>query len=554
MKTATSNSGATAHPQTNESQTRKVVVGATLGTFFEWYDFYLYGALAVVIGKNFFASTTPLEAYIFGLLAFGAGFIVRPFGALVFGRLGDMVGRKYTFLITILVMGLSTFAVGLLPGYETIGIAAPIILIGLRLLQGLAIGGEYGGAAVYIAEHSPENKRGGYTSWLQTAFIFGLVLSLTVILGCRLSMTPEDFDSWGWRVPFLLSIVLVAISVGIRMKLHESPVFSKMKAEGTLSKAPIRESFGNWRNLKLVLIVLFGLQAGQAVITNCVIYATLFVANTLRVEPVTASWLTIAGLLLGVPFYVIFGYLSDRVGRKPLFLIALLLGAVTLFPVFKGLTHYANPGLESAQASAPVTVVADPTTCSVQFNPTGTSKFTSPCDVAKAALVRRGVPYSNEAAASGANASIKVGAQVIPSYDGAKADAADAAAVFNKAVGNALEQAGYRAKADPARINYVMIVMLIVYLQFLTGMIFGPMAAALVEIFPTRIRYTSMSLPYHIGNGWIGGLMPATIVAIQAATGSIYDGLWYPTVIAAAGFLLCLVFVPETKNRRLDSA
>ena len=554
MEISISNPGAVPHPQSKESSTRLVVVASTLGTVFEWYDFYLYGALAVAIGKNFFASTTPLEAYIFGLLAFGAGFIVRPFGALVFGRLGDMIGRKYTFLITILVMGLSTFAVGLLPGYETIGIAAPIILIGLRLLQGLAIGGEYGGAAVYIAEHSPENKRGFYTSWLQTAFIFGLCLSLSVILGCRLSMTPSDFESWGWRLPFLLSLILVAISVGIRMKLHESPVFAKMKAKGTLSKAPIRESFGNWRNLKLVLIVLFGLQAGQAVITNAVIYATLFVANTLRVEPVTAGWLTIAGLLLGVPFYVIFGLLSDRVGRKPLFLIALLLGAVSLFPVFKGLTHYANPGLEAAQTSAPVMVVADPTTCSVQFNPTGTSKFTSPCDVAKAALVRRGVPYSNEAAPSGANASIKVGTQVITSYDGAKADAADAAAVFNKAVGNALEQTGYRAKADPARINYVMIVVLIVYLQFLTGMIFGPMAAALVEIFPTHIRYTSMSLPYHIGNGWIGGLMPATIVAIQAATGSIYDGLWYPTVIAAAGFLLCLIFVPETKNRRLDAA
>ncbi|MGJ7558401.1 MFS transporter [Variovorax sp. RB3P1] len=535
------------------SKARLVVIASTLGTVFEWYDFYLYGALAVIIGTNFFASTTPLEAYIFGLLAFGTGFVVRPFGALVFGRLGDMVGRKYTFLATILIMGLATFAVGLLPTHASIGIWAPIILIGLRMLQGLAIGGEYGGAAVYIAEHSPKGRRGGYTSWLQTAFIVGLCLSLSVIIGCRLSMSAESFEAWGWRVPFLLSMVLLAISVWIRMKLHESPVFTEMKSTGALSKAPIRESFGNWRNLKLVLIALFGLQAGQAVVVNAgPIYSSLFLVNTLRVDPITATTLSTIGLLLGAPFYVIFGYLSDRIGRKPPILAALLLGAVSLFPVFHGFTHFANPQLEAAQARAPVVVVSDGQTCSFQFNPTGTSRFTSTCDTAKGALVRRGIPYSNESAPVGTPAVIRVGDQMLPSFDGASADAKVIGAAFEKALEAALERAGYRASADPGQINHVMIVLLIVYLQLLAGMAFGPMAAALVEMFPARIRYTSMSLPYHIGNGWIGGLLPATIVAIQAATGSIFDGLWYPVLIAGAGFVLCWLFVPETRDRPLD--
>ena len=536
------------------SKARHVVIASTLGTVFEWYDFYLYGALAVIIGKNFFASATPLEAYIFGLLAFGTGFVVRPFGALVFGRLGDMIGRKYTFLATILIMGLATFAVGLLPTYSSIGSFAPAILIGLRMLQGLAIGGEYGGAAVYIAEHAPPGQRGGYTSWLQTAFIVGLCLALGVILGCRLAMSPEAFETWGWRVPFLLSMVLLAISVWIRMKLHESPVFAEMKSAGALSRAPIRESFGNWRNLKLVLIVLFGLQAGQAVVTNAgPIYSSLFLVNTLRVDPVTATTLSTIGLLLGAPFYVIFGYLSDRIGRKPIVLASLVLGAVSLFPVYHGLTHFANPALEAAQARSPVVVAADPARCSFQFNPVGTSRFTSSCDVAKSALVRRGIPYSNEAAAPGTTAVVRIGTLSLPAYDGAAADAKERAAAFDQALGKALEDAGYRASADPAQINHLMIVLIIVYLQLLTGMAFGPMAAMLVEMFPARIRYTSMSLPYHIGNGWIGGLLPATVVAIQAATGSIFDGLWYPVLIAGAGFVLCWLFVPETRDRPLDS-
>ncbi len=554
MQASARNASATPAHAPSPAKARHVVIASTLGTVFEWYDFYLYGALAAIIGKNFFASATPLEAYIFGLLAFGTGFVVRPFGALVFGRLGDMIGRKYTFLATILIMGLATFAVGLLPTYSSIGSFAPAILIGLRMLQGLAIGGEYGGAAVYIAEHAPPGQRGGYTSWLQTAFIVGLCLALGVILGCRLAMSPEAFETWGWRVPFLLSMVLLAISVWIRMKLHESPVFAEMKSAGALSRAPIRESFGNWRNLKLVLIVLFGLQAGQAVVTNAgPIYSSLFLVNTLRVDPVTATTLSTIGLLLGAPFYVIFGYLSDRIGRKPIVLASLVLGAVSLFPVYHGLTHFANPALEAAQARSPVVVAADPARCSFQFNPVGTSKFTSSCDVAKSALVRRGIPYSNEAAAPGTTAVVRIGTLSLPAYDGAAADAKERAAAFDQALGKALEDAGYRASADPAQINHLMIVLIIVYLQLLTGMAFGPMAAMLVEMFPARIRYTSMSLPYHIGNGWIGGLLPATVVAIQAATGSILDGLWYPVLIAGAGFVLCWLFVPETRDRPLDS-
>jgi MFS family permease len=554
MQASARNASATPAHAPSPAKARHVVIASTLGTVFEWYDFYLYGALAAIIGKNFFASATPLEAYIFGLLAFGTGFVVRPFGALVFGRLGDMIGRKYTFLATILIMGLATFAVGLLPTYSSIGSFAPAILIGLRMLQGLAIGGEYGGAAVYIAEHAPPGQRGGYTSWLQTAFIVGLCLALGVILGCRLAMSPEAFETWGWRVPFLLSMVLLAISVWIRMKLHESPVFAEMKSAGALSRAPIRESFGNWRNLKLVLIVLFGLQAGQAVVTNAgPIYSSLFLVNTLRVDPVTATTLSTIGLLLGAPFYVIFGYLSDRIGRKPIVLASLVLGAVSLFPVYHGLTHFANPALEAAQARSPVVVAADPARCSFQFNPVGTSKFTSSCDVAKSALVRRGIPYSNEAAAPGTTAVVRIGTLSLPAYDGAAADAKERVAAFDQALGKALEDAGYRASADPAQINHLMIVLIIVYLQLLTGMAFGPMAAMLVEMFPARIRYTSMSLPYHIGNGWIGGLLPATVVAIQAATGSIFDGLWYPVLIAGAGFVLCWLFVPETRDRPLDS-
>lgn len=531
---------------------RKVVFASSLGTVFEWYDFYLYGSLAAVISKQFFSAVNPTAAFIFALMAFAAGFAVRPFGALVFGRLGDLVGRKYTFLVTIVMMGASTFIVGILPSYESIGIAAPIILVGLRLLQGLALGGEYGGAATYVAEHAPDDKRGLYTSWIQTTATIGLFLSLLVILGVRLSMSTEAFEDWGWRIPFLVSVILLGISVWIRMQLNESPAFQKMKEEGTRSKAPITESFGQWRNLKIVLIALFGLTAGQAVVWYTgQFYALFFLTQTLKIDAQTANLLIAGSLLIGTPFFVFFGWLSDKVGRKPIIMAGCLIAALTYFPIFKAMTHYGNPALENAVNSAPVVVVADPAECSFQFNPVGTSKFTSSCDIAKSALVKRGTPYSNEAAPAGTNAQIKVGDVVIASYNGLSADAADQGTAFNAALTQAMNDAGYPAKADAEQINYVMLLVLLVILVLFVTMVYGPIAALLVEMFPTRIRYTSMSLPYHIGNGWFGGFLPTTAFAIVAATGNIYDGLWYPIIIAAGTFVIGMLFVRETRGHSI---
>jgi len=542
--------GASARVEAKER--RKVVFASSLGTVFEWYDFYLYGSLAAVISKQFFSGVNPTAGFIFALMAFAAGFAVRPFGALVFGRLGDLVGRKYTFLVTILMMGASTFIVGILPSYASIGMAAPIILIVLRLLQGLALGGEYGGAATYVAEHAPNDKRGLYTSWIQTTATIGLFLSLLIILGVRLSMSVEDFESWGWRIPFLVSIILLGISVWIRMQLNESPLFQKMKEEGTRSKAPLTESFGQWKNLKIVLIALFGLTAGQAVVWYTgQFYALFFLTQTLKVDAQTANLLIAGSLLIGTPFFVFFGWLSDKIGRKPIILAGCLIAAVTYFPIFKAITHYANPALEAAVATSPVVVVADPAQCTFQFNPVGTSKFTSTCDVAKTALVKRGTPYSNEAAPAGTVAQIKVGSVVIASYDGLAADAKEQGAAFDAALTKALNEAGYPAKADPARINHVMVLVMLFILVIFVTMVYGPIAAMLVELFPTRIRYTSMSLPYHIGNGWFGGFLPTTAFAIVAATGNIYDGLWYPIVIATGTFVIGLLFVRETKNNSI---
>ncbi|PWR23499.1 MFS transporter [Zavarzinia compransoris] len=544
--------GGGASARVEGAERRKVVFASSLGTVFEWYDFYLYGSLAAVISKQFFSGVNPTAAFIFALMAFAAGFAVRPFGALVFGRLGDLVGRKYTFLITILMMGASTFIVGILPSYASIGIAAPIILIVLRLLQGLALGGEYGGAATYVAEHAPNDKRGLYTSWIQTTATIGLFLSLLIILGVRLSMSVEDFESWGWRIPFLVSIILLGISVWIRMQLNESPLFQKMKEEGTRSKAPLTESFGQWKNLKIVLIALFGLTAGQAVVWYTgQFYALFFLTQTLKVDAQTANLLIAGSLLIGTPFFVFFGWLSDKIGRKPIILAGCLIAAVTYFPIFKAITHYANPALESAVATAPVVVVADPTQCTFQFNPVGTSKFTSSCDVAKTALVKRGTPYSNEAAPAGTIAQIKVGEVVIASYDGLAADAKEQGVAFDAALTKALNDAAYPAKADPARINHVMVLVMLFVLVIFVTMVYGPIAAMLVELFPTRIRYTSMSLPYHIGNGWFGGFLPTTAFAIVAATGNIYDGLWYPIIIATGTFVIGLLFVRETKNNSI---
>ncbi|MFD0387227.1 MFS transporter [Tistrella bauzanensis] len=550
------------------SKERKVIFASSLGTIFEWYDFYLYGSLAAIIAKQFFSGVNETAAYIFALMAFAAGFAVRPFGALVFGRLGDMIGRKYTFLVTILIMGASTFVVGVLPNYATIGIAAPIILVALRMLQGLALGGEYGGAATYVAEHAPNGRRGAYTAWIQTTATLGLFLSLLIILGCRMSMPTEAFEAWGWRIPFLISIVLLGVSVWIRLMLNESPAFQKMKDEGKHSKAPLTEAFGNWKNLKIVLLALFGLVAGQAVVWYTgQFYALFFLQQTLKVDAQEANLMIAAALLIGTPFFIIFGALSDKIGRKPIIMAGLALAVVTYFPIFKAITHYANPALEQAVATSPIVVYADPDECAFQFNPVGTSKFTASCDIAKSALVRKGAPYSNEAAPAGTIAQIRVGEILIPAYDAAghttgtavnlhggaapaaaPADLKSAGATFDKALSDALRTAGYPPKADPDAVNHVMVVVMLTILVLYVTMVYGPIAAMLVEMFPTRIRYTSMSLPYHIGNGWFGGFLPTTSFAIVAATGDIYSGLWYPIIIAAATFVIGMLFIRETRT------
>jgi hypothetical protein len=537
------------------AEERKVIFASSLGTVFEWYDFYLYGSLAAIIAKQFFAGTDPNTAFIFALLAFAAGFIVRPFGALVFGRLGDMIGRKYTFLVTILIMGASTFIVGLLPGYGSIGITAPIILIALRILQGLALGGEYGGAATYVAEHSPDRKRGYFTSWIQTTATLGLFLSLMVILGTRSAVGEEAFNAWGWRVPFLVSVFLLAVSVWIRMSMNESPAFAKMKAEGKTSKAPLSEAFGQWRNLKIVILALIGLTAGQAVVWYTgQFYALFFLTQTLKVDGTTANFMIAAALLIGTPFFIIFGALADRMGRKPIILGGCLLAALTYFPIFQGLTHYANPALETAIKNSPVVVTADPAKCQFLFNPTGTKKFTSSCDIARTVLSNASVAYTNETGAAGSVAQVKVGDKLISGYDAhglSKEEAAAKDAAFKKEIGDAIKAAGYPTKADPAQMNKAMVLLLLVILVIYVTMVYGPIAAMLVEMFPTRIRYTSMSLPYHIGNGWFGGLLPTTAFALVAYKGDIYYGLWYPIVIALATFVIGMLFIGETRDRNI---
>ncbi|MFS2034973.1 MFS transporter [Polaromonas sp. CT11-55] len=537
-------------PMTAEQ--KKVIFASSLGTVFEWYDFYLYGSLAAIIAKQFFSGLDAGSAFIFALLAFAAGFIVRPFGALVFGRLGDMIGRKYTFLVTIVIMGLSTFIVGLLPNYASIGVAAPVILIALRMLQGLALGGEYGGAAVYVAEHSPQGKRGAYTSWIQTTATLGLFLSLLVILGVRTAMGEAAFADWGWRVPFIVSILLLAVSVYIRLSMNESPAFQKMKAEGKTSKAPLSESFGQWRNLKIVILALIGLTAGQAVVWySGQFYALFFLTQALKVDGPTANILVAYSLILGTPFFVIFGTLSDKIGRKPIIMAGCLLAVVTYFPVFTALTKAANPDLAAAQAKNKVIVTADPNECSFQFNPTGTVKFTSSCDIAKQVLAGASVSYDNVAAPAGTVATIKIGENAIPSYSAKGLSADDAKkkdAEFKKLIADDLKAAGYPSKADPAKVDKVTVTLILFYLVVLVTMVYGPIAAMLVELFPTRIRYTSMSLPYHIGNGWFGGLLPTTAFAIVAQTGNMYNGLWYPIIIAGMTLVVGTLFIKETKD------
>ena len=603
----------TISPPAMTSEEKKVIFASSLGTVFEWYDFYLYGSLAAIIAKQFFSGLDATSAFIFALLAFAAGFIVRPFGALVFGRLGDMIGRKYTFLVTILLMGMSTFIVGILPNYASIGVAAPVILIVLRLLQGLALGGEYGGAATYVAEHAPHGRRGAYTAWIQTTATMGLFLSLMVILGVRTAIGEEAFADWGWRVPFLVSIALLAVSVWIRMSMNESPAFAKMKSEGKTSKAPLSESFGQWGNLKIVILALFGLVAGQAVVWYTgQFYALFFLTQALKVDGATANIMVAISLLIGTPFFVVFGSLSDKIGRKPIILAGCLVAALTYFPLFKALTEAANPDLARAQATAPVTLTADASECSFQFNPTGTAKFTSSCDLAKQLLASNSVNYENESAPVGTDAVVKVGDTVIKSFSPAKVTEADVPAAqeaatkakegatkkvadmkaagvvgaeaetklkdaekglkeatsalaafdkdpkaaaakvmegqFKKAVVAAVKAAGYPPKADPAKMNKPLIVAILTLLVIYVTMVYGPIAAMLVEMFPTRIRYTSMSLPYHIGNGWFGGLLPTTAFAIVAQTGNIYNGLWYPIIVAGCTFVIGMLFIKETKD------
>lgn len=626
MANVASVDGAKAGPMTGEE--KKVIFASSLGTVFEWYDFYLYGSLATYIGATYFTQYPEATRNIFTLLAFAAGFLVRPFGALVFGRLGDLVGRKYTFLVTILIMGFSTFLVGILPGAASIGIAAPIILIGLRLLQGLALGGEYGGAATYVAEHAPNGRRGYFTSWIQTTATLGLFLSLIVIVTVQSIMGTTAFAAWGWRIPFLVSVVLLGISVWIRLKMNESPAFQRMKAEGKGSKAPLTEAFGQWKNAKIALIALFGATMGQAVIWyGGQFYALFFLQNVLKVDLQSANIMVAIALFLATPFFVIFGGLSDRIGRKPIIMAGLLIAAVTYFPLFKAMTFTANPALYEAQATIRATVTVDPADCKFQFNPTGTSKFTSSCDIATAFLTKNSVPYDVVPGPAGQPATVKVGDDTITGYDAvaAGADAAKTNAAFEKGVNLALHDAGYPLKrgaakvadakldafiaanpeltlnadairagqketlpadklvagklltadeaksvtdmavytipgggsfamvADPARVNWVGTIAVLFVLVLYVTMVYGPIAALLVELFPTRIRYTGMSLPYHIGNGWFGGLLPATAFAMSAAAGNIYYGLWYPIVFASITLVIGLLFLPETKNRDIHA-
>ncbi len=535
-----------------------LVIGASsLGTVFEWYDFYIYGLLATILTTQFFSGVNEVTGFIFALATFAAGFAVRPFGALLFGRLGDLVGRKHTFLITMSIMGGATFLVGLLPSFATAGLFAPIALVALRLLQGLALGGEYGGAATYVAEHAPAGKRGLYTSWIQTTATLGLFAALLVVIGTRTGLGEDAFKAWGWRIPFLVSLLLLIVSLWIRMKLDESPVFTRMKRAGTTSKAPLAEAFGRWGNLKIVLIALLGAVMGQAVVWYTgQFYALFFLERILRVDGATTNILTAIALALATPGFIFFGWLSDRIGRKPIILAGCLIAAVTYTSLFHALTFYANPALAAAQARAPVTVVADPAQCSVQFDPVGKNKFdTTSCDIAKSFLAKAGVSYQGVDAPPGSIAQIKAGETTLTAPDPRQVTGAErkaAIAQFQGAAKKALTAVGYPDKADAATINKPMVVLILFVLVLFVTMVYGPIAALLVELFPARIRYSAMSLPYHIGNGWFGGFLPTVAFAMVAATGDIYYGLWYPIVVAALTVVVGLFFLPETFKRPIS--
>ena len=525
-----------------QQSSRLVIVASSLGTVFEWYDFYLYGLLATILSAQFFSGVNESTGFILALAAFAAGFAVRPLGAILFGRIGDLVGRKNTFLVTMGIMGLSTFLVGVLPNYASIGVAAPVMLVALRLLQGLALGGEYGGAATYVAEHAPDHRRGFHTSFIQTTATLGLFAALLVVIGTRSMIGEAAFADWGWRIPFLLSLILLAVSLWIRMQLNESPVFRKMKAEGTTSSAPLTEAFARRGNLKLVLIALFGAVAGQAVVWYTgQFYALFFLERTMRVDGATANIMIATALVLATPFFIFFGWLSDRIGRKKIILAGCLLAALTYFPLFQALTSAVNPALAEAQAHAPVTVHARPDTCSIQFDPIGKKTFDkSGCDIAKSVLAKAGVPYAAEPVGDG---QVTIGERTV------QPSAKD---TFAPALASALREAGYPEKADPARIDKSLTIAILTLLVIYVTMVYGPIAALLVELFPARIRYTSMSLPYHIGNGWFGGFLPTIAFAIVAATGNIYAGLWYPVIVASLTFIVGALLLPETRRLRID--
>ena len=551
MATTYDGDGPPAHKQND-----KLVIGASsLGTVFEWYDFYLYGLLATYISRHFFSGVNETTGFILALGAFAAGFAVRPFGAIVFGRIGDMVGRKNTFLVTMGIMGLSTFAVGLLPSYSSIGVAAPIILVLLRILQGLALGGEYGGAATYVAEHAPPGRRGLYTSFIQTTATMGLFAALLVVIGFRSALGETFFGELGWRLPFLVSILLLGVSMWIRLQLAESPVFQKMKDEGTTSKAPLTEAFARWSNLKIVLIALFGAAMGQGVVWYTgQFYALFFLEKMLKVDGATTNVLMAAALLLGTPFFVFFGWLSDKIGRKPIIMTGCALACLTYFPLFGALTNAANPVLARAQAASPVTVVSHGADCSFQFDPVGKNKFDAQsCDIAKSYLAKNGINYANVEAPAGTVAQVRIGGETFTAPDPRQVTGpARAAAItaYQDQLKAAIAAAGYPAKAEG--MNTPLVIAILWFMVLLVTMVYGPIAALLVELFPSRIRYTSMSLPYHIGNGWFGGFLPTTAFAMVAATGNIYYGLWYPVVLAALTLVIGIVFLPETFRRNIE--
>lgn len=534
------------------------VVGASAaGTAFEWYDFFIFGSLTTIIARHFYADVGEATSYILALLTFGVGFVVRPLGALVFGWFGDKTGRKTTFLVTITLMGVATVAIGLLPDYDAIGIAAPILLLFMRVLQGFALGGEYGGAAIYVAEHAPAKRRGFLTGWIQTTAAIGLIMALSIILITRALLGTEAFDDWGWRIPFLLSFFLLVISLWIRLKLHESPAFKRMVAESTERQAPFRESFGTWKIGKFVLIALVGIMFAQGAVWYAgYFYTRFFMERVLKVEVATVDQLILAVTLASAILYVFFGWLSDRVGRKPVMIGGMVLFLLAVFPGFHALTNAANPALARAQASAPVTVVADPATCAVQFDPVGKTAFASSCDLAKSVLSNAGVSYDNVPAAAGTLAVVRIGAAEVASLEGTGLDAPalkSARADVDGRIRAALTQAGYPAKADPAGVNLPAVFAILMVFIVAATAVYGPQAAALVELFPTRVRYTAMSLPYNVGTGWVGGLLPAASFALVAWSGNIYFGLWYAVGFTGVAAIVALLFLPETRGRDLNT-